>query len=270
MRIVMASLISAFLVAGCGSSDMPAPPPDGESAVPDMSNAPPDLLSNSPDLEPTSCDVIKQDCTDPNKSKCTYVDDGTATNNYIPICVMPTGTKMTGDPCSRINGMASGVGYDDCAKGDFCTGAGTLSRPPMDHCRSWCTSDDECKSSETCLGAFANATKTAFLTGLCTPTCTAFGNDCAQGFNCSNLYVTVDAMDVRLACRQTGTVPNGGVCTSDLDCVADTICIVPKKGSPRICSQLCDMTSHPCSNGQQCFRYLMDVPGSMVFGCVTL
>lgn len=248
MRVSLASIISAFLVSGCGNNDLPNQL-DGANGLPDMSmgNTPPDL--SNPDLWPQSCDPLKQDCTDPNKSKCAMVEDVSGTMQ-IPICVMPTGTKMTEDPCTRVNDMPSGAGYDDCAKGNYCSGLATLSNPPVRHCRNFCLLDTQCKNSEHCAGLIGDATGMSFIMGLCVPTCAAFGTDCGQGLNCSYQVPTVDLSTEYLSCRQAGQVGTGGACTLDSDCVADAICVTPTMGN-KLCAGLCDMT-HTCANGKTC------------------
>jgi hypothetical protein len=272
MRVQLASILSFVLVAGCNTSTpMPMLHLDGGSGSKDMAmgNGNQDLTMNQggPDLTMMAagpCDLIKQDCTDQTNSKCAAVDDGTGMS-LTSMCVMPTGTKMTEDPCTRINNMSSGEGYDDCAKGNYCSGLGTLSMPPVRHCRNFCLLDTDCKNSEHCVGLIVNQAMNAFTMGLCAPTCTPFGTDCGQGLNCSNLLPAIDMSQEFVACRQPGQVGTSGACTSDSDCVADAVCVTPMMGANPICSALCDMASHTCANGKTCTPLTM---GSMFGACL--
>ncbi len=270
MRIPMASILSLVLVAGCGNGGTtPTLHLDGGSGSKDMamSNNSPDLsmAQNSPDMAmPGPCDLIKQDCTDQTNTKCAAVDDGTGMS-LTSMCVAPTGNMMTEDSCTRKDNTPSGEGYDDCAAGNYCSGLGTLSTPPVRHCRNFCLLDTDCTHgvNEKCVGLIVNQAMNAFTMGLCAPTCTPFGNDCGQGLNCSNLLPAVDMSNEYLACRQPGQVGTSGACTTDSDCVADAVCVTPTMGNA-ICSALCDMGAHPCANGKTCTM----IPNSTLMVCV--
>ncbi len=240
-----------MLVAGCGNGT-PMSSPDAAVAH-DMSRSGSDLAGADLTTQ-LGCDPIKQDCTDARSSKCTAVDDGTGSGAVAAMCVLPTGDTMTGDPCTRINGMSSGEGMDNCAKGNYCSSLGSLANPPVRHCRAYCVVDGDCQANQHCSQLIAQPP-----VGLCIPVCAAFGTDCAQGFECANIIADGNRTDYFLACRQTGDVASGGACGSDADCVADNVCL----GSTGNCTPLCDMT-HPCANGKTCMPL---TPGSTFSAC---
>lgn len=245
MRVAIPRLLTLALVAGCGNSNMPATQPDmTPSSGADLA------MSQVGDLAmlQVPCNLIKQDCTDPVNTKCAAVDDGAG--NLTPMCVLPTGDNATDAVCTRIDQMSSGEGYDNCAKGNYCSGVGTLSNPPVRHCRSFCLLDSDCKNSERCVGLISNAQGSAYVMGLCIPTCTPFGTDCGQGLDCASGDEAVDLSTQYFSCRETGQVAIGGACSSDLDCVADSLCA--SQMGKTLCAALCDMGAHPCTDGKTC------------------
>src|SRR5262245_38247727 len=139
MRIAFA----VILVAGCGNGPMSSP----DAAVADMTRSANDLAGVDLTMQ-FGCDPIKQDCTDAINTKCTAVDDGAG--GVAGMCVLPTGNRMTGDPCTRINGMSSGEGMDNCAKGNYCSGLGSIANPPVRHCRAYCVVDGDCQANQHC------------------------------------------------------------------------------------------------------------------------
>jgi hypothetical protein len=239
----------AVLIAGCGNTSMSSP----DAAVArDMSQGAVDLAGADLTTQ-TACDPLKQDCTDAINTKCTAVDDGGG--GVAAMCVMPTGSTKTGDLCTRINGMASGEGMDNCADGNYCSGLGSLANPPVRHCRAFCLLDGDCQANQHCSQLIAQPA-----IGLCIPVCTPFGGDCAQGFDCSNVIADGDRANYFLGCRELGNSATGGPCASDSDCVAGNICIGNTMAK---CSPLCDM-SHPCANGMTCMPI---TPGSTFSLC---
>jgi hypothetical protein len=240
-------LWTTLLCASCSSGS--------GGGAPDLSMQSQDLTMTSkdmamqPDLSPPGCDPVAQDCTDATNTKCTL----TQSAPMAPLnttCVAPTGMGKDGDTCTRTNNM---VGLDDCGKGLFCSGLGTLMNPPARHCRAFCNADTTCAAGSQC-GAL---TMTA---GLCVPTCALFGSTCGAGLDCDNLFVDTDGQNVFFSCRMAGTAAAGASCATngDLDCVAGAVCLDPTQMNMPKCYTLCDAT-HACTTGA-CKPFAMGKP----------
>ena len=113
------------------------------------------------------------------------------------------------------------------------------------HCRAFCRSDNDCQATPTgrCVALISMDT------GLCTPTCTLFGNDCGNGLECGVLIGTFDEKSFVSTCRGVGKTAVGMTCMAATDCVAGTTCIDPAgmNGTTK-CTPLCD-DDHPCAKG---------------------
>jgi hypothetical protein len=91
----------------------------------------------------------------------------------------------------------------------------------------------------------------AALYGICVPTCTLFGSDCATGFNCSTLIADMDDAHLYGTCRQTGTGTAGSACKGGTECLPDYVCADPTKSGSDTCISLCDGT-HTCTSPATC------------------
>lgn len=269
--LVCSMIVSGFAVA-CSSSSSPGSTADTGGSGADTSgdtnvggdtnpggdtktDGRPDtkVVDTNPgtDTSPSTCDPVAQTgCTAPD-TKCTAVDDGTG-KSTMPGCVTPTGTKATGDTCSRTAQTPAGVGHDDCAAG-FCSGIGQLHDPPSRKCRKFCAGDSTCGTGEKCSVLIADPSGAA-IAGICVPTCTMFGTDCAGGDNCSVLISDFDGKTAYGTCRAVGKTAIDGTCTNPYDCVKDTICADPLSTGTATCISLCD-DSHACPSGKTCKAY---------------
>ena len=230
--------LTALVVAGCGGgsntnrtdggADLVSPARDSGGGGGDMT-------------KPASgaCDPLKQNCTDPNNTKCTITDDGTG-QGVATNCVAPGGTKGESESCMRTGTGAASIGMDNCAKGYFCSGIGSLAMTPMRHCRKFCDADTACGAKQGCSSLTQDV-------GLCIPKCALFGTDCAAPLNCSNLVGDIDGKNAFTACRQPGTGAAGATCKDDFTCGADLICTDPQNGGT--CAAYCD-ASHACKTGK--------------------
>ncbi len=258
--IVLAASVGVIVVLGCSSSgSQPSAPADSGAAdtgtVKD--STPADTKSDAPadtgkadtgsgtDTSSGPCDPIAQTgCSAPD-TKCTAVDDGSGSGKAG--CVTPTGSKGLGDSCTRTSQDPSGIGHDDCGAGFFCSGISTLASPPNRHCRKFCKDDSKCASTEKCSELVFDGGTTA-TAGICVPTCTLFGTDCAGSLNCSVLITSMDGTTAHGTCRAVGTKAVGDKCAMAFECGKDMVCADPTKSGSNTCIALCD-TSHTCSTG---------------------
>jgi hypothetical protein len=230
---------TALLCASCGNSGGGGSPDMAMQPTQDMTMPARDMVM-PPDMTPPGCDPVAQDCTDQTMTKCT-VTQAMPMAMLTPMCVAPTGMGMDGAACTRTNNM---VGLDDCSKGLFCSGLGTLMTPPSRHCRKFCNADGDCAMGSQCAGLVPTPP-----IGLCVPTCAVFGTTCGAGLDCDSLFVDNDGMSVFFSCRMAGTGAAGASCMNgDQDCVAGAVCLDPTQMNMPKCYTLCDAT-HPCPAG---------------------
>jgi hypothetical protein len=181
----------------------------------------------APDLGAvTGCDLVKQDC--PSGDKCTTAGGGGGGGGggmmmATTQCVA-NGTVADGMPCTRTNGA------DNCLAGLSCA------RASGSVCRKICADDTGCATGQKC-ATLSRAITTA---GLCTPSCTPFGNDCTGANNCSSMTTTL-AMEPFFTCRAPGTTTEFNDCNFGNSCVADEVCDTTQMW----CAPLCDST-HSC------------------------
>ncbi|MBL9018132.1 MAG: hypothetical protein JNL83_28355 [Myxococcales bacterium] len=200
------------VVAACGGHEEDLPIPDANL------------------LDAFTCSVIAQDCGSAMKCTLTGADD----TNLQPAC-LPAGPSAIDAPCSR----SGAFGEDDCVARGFCTFAGVL--PPTSggsrYCRTLCSADPQCPSGQKCAAQSGDG-----LTGFCVPTCTAFGA-CPNNMTCAEHRTNVSGFpSFLLDCRLPGGVAVGGACQTDLNCVADAVCV------GNLCRALCDQ-AHACAAG---------------------
>jgi hypothetical protein len=230
-RMTRTSLLLSccILVAACGDS--------GLSGDPDMAmqTSNDDMAVRDMRMSAAVCDLVKQNCADASKAKCTISIDQQG-QSIDHVCVAE-GNKDEGQSCAR-NNMAAGD--DDCKKGLFCTARGLPSGELA--CRKYCQKDGDCLAGQKCSGLEGKD-------GICTPTCEAFTSGCPTGTTCGTLHFGVGAtqMDPKafLACRPgPGAIPAYGDCSAQgAQCGADSLCADGQTDS--LCLPLCDQT-HPC------------------------
>lgn len=199
------------------------------------------------------CDPIAQDCADP-ANKCTTVADPNDPTGMTLLtqCVQITGSVGLNQSCVRSGdadaGATATAGHDNCAKGFFCSSDGSLVSDYSErHCRSFCQTDQSCNATPMgkCIGLIPQGD------GLCSPSCTLFGTDCAKGLDCSSLNTSTDGSTFVPTCRGIGKLAVGKSCTLATDCIAGVTCISPTMGAPMVCVQLCD-DNNPCPGGLMC------------------
>ncbi len=238
MRIVFFVLGLSWI--GCGPKSTPAQP-DMALATVDLNMAPaPDDLAVAPD----GCSTLQQDCPGPNQ-KCNFV---IVKQEYTEACVDLIGNKGLSEACMRTAPGDEGDGHDNCQKGFYCSDYGTY-RPlsPERHCRKFCSKNSDCAPKQACF----DITETV---GLCAPTCTPFGSDCAGDLNCSDWAGDVNSK-VTYLCRQPGLGKPGEECPDD-GCIQDAICLLEGNGMS-YCYKLCN-AQHPCPRGTTCKAVLGD------------
>ncbi len=220
----------ACLITFCGCGSNAVPSGNDLSVSADLAGAAPDLL-----MMAGMCDVVNQDCTDPTKGKCTLFPATMMGSNDVHQCVPDTGTNQEGQSCTR-----NTFGDDDCVKGTACTLRGEPTGQFV--CRKWCHVDSDCPNGQVCTGDVAQMFPQD---GLCSIPCTPFGTDCAATTACGFIFPltssTMTMVKLAFVCRAVGTVPVGGDCMADTDCVADSIC----DPNSALCTPLCDDT-HDC------------------------
>lgn len=200
--------------------------------------APPPLDADAGPCDPAAQTGCRSD------QKCTFVDP--EADGFTTACRPVTGAIVEGATCTRGPG---GFGDDDCAAGLFCTFIGVL--PPDQGgtrvCRAICNAGEACASGQTC----ARLTD-APVAGMCGPSCAPFAATCSDGMTCAELWSGLGGdLDLFAVCRPPGTGAAGTACASDVDCVADHVCLA-LPGAPRVCRPLCD-AEHACATGE-CFQ----------------
>jgi hypothetical protein len=211
-------------------------------------DAKPDTRPPTPDAGP-ACDPIKQTGCSGTTTKCTAIDDGTGTS-VVAGCMAPSGSAAVAASCTRKSETPAGIGDDTCAPGAYCSGIGTLTDPPTRHCRKFCLGDSECGTGEKCSTLIPVASGVGPF-GICVPTCTVFGTDCATGMNCSLLISDTDTKTLYGTCRAIGTGAAGSTCKNGPECAADLDCADPTSSGSATCVPLCD-SSHACTGGTTC------------------
>ena len=197
---------------------------------------------------PPDCDPVKQTGCTGAKSKCTALDDGTG--GVSAGCIAPSGTGATDATCARKSEDPAGIGDDNCAPGNYCSGIGTLMTPPSRHCRKFCLADTECGTGQKCSQLISDGMGGG-LYGICVPTCTLFGTDCPTGLNCSILIADMDAKSLYGTCRAVGTGAAASACKAGTECAKDLVCADPTMSGADTCIPLCD-TAHACTGTATC------------------
>ena len=225
----MRKLVLIFAVAGCGANYVYSE----DLSTPDLAMVEPDLAAPK---NPAMCDPVAQNCVEPTANKCVFTPATMQGDSDTETCVATKGTNMEGQPCTR-----AAFGDDDCAAGLVCTLRGLPDGQFV--CRKFCHDTSDCPSQQTCTNISNQTTNI----GLCTPTCAAFGSDCTGNTTCTAFVRVVSASDMGRAvvftCRPIGTVPAGGSCMAETDCVANTSCL--GQGASGMCTPLCD-DNHAC------------------------
>jgi hypothetical protein len=192
-----------------------------------------------------SCDVVAQSCKDPQNPRCSILNVGTTTAPSLePRCVSQNGSAPEGAVCN-----SSALGYDNCARGLWCSSVGHAAGDSR--CSPLCHRDADCSSGEFC-AAFGDS---APGDGLCLKRCTPFGNDCPSGLSCADVFSDIDGTNNHAACRSVG---NAAACTTNSDCPANDVCVLSPLGTGDQCVPLCD-NAHAC--GTAGFGICQPLPG---------
>jgi hypothetical protein len=163
-------------------------------------------------------------------------DGGAGPDMKMPACSVPNQTGCpTGDKCVPGKGGGTCVANGSVAEGQSCTVdmttnqdnclAGficddTVGGTPL--CRKVCTADSTCTTTgQSCAGFTSKY-------GVCLPTCTPGGTDCATGTDCStavdDISTTQTTENGFFVCKLTGTGAEFTACQQDTDCAAGLEC----------------------------------------------
>jgi hypothetical protein len=203
--------------AGAGAGGSPSEPgrdPEGGAGAGGTSN-------------PVACQPAPQSGCDAGE-KCSIVVV-TATQSASFTCV-PDGTKAEGAECA-----ARADGADDCAKGLFCNGVGTVPR-----CQPYCDVADAASCATFCTELDVTvhpgaATPSGF--GVCQPTCDLLEQDCSDDNACVFL---VSPFPV---CAEAGTAAPGEACAFLNDCELGSACVLDNAAqTASMCTAFCEAT----------------------------
>jgi hypothetical protein len=189
------------------------------------------------------CNVTPQACG--MGQRCTIVSEGPMNASLVTACI-PSGTLAEGATCTRMEGR---VGADNCGTGLFCANIGQAMATSRT-CQTLCRSTEDCGTGRVC--AIVSDSPRA---GVCTPTCTVGGTDCAMG-TCryQTTYASNDASAptvIATYCSPTGAAAEGSTCTNNNDCAANLVCTRLSPDAPLLCRRTCD-NLRGCSPGQMC------------------
>jgi hypothetical protein len=182
------------------------------------------------------CDVVKQDCPDPARPKCSEVvhPDGHAATQCVPL----TGARQHGDPCARRGNALSDIGHDDCDRGLYCSLYDI--NPTAFRCRQHCNGSVGCGAAgEQCIPNH-RVSDPSSSTALCREACDPFtGSGCPPGVGCKPGGTSG-------YCSLLGLGGPGEPCRVGSDCASNTACT--RSG---YCAPPCD-AAHPCPEGMEC------------------
>lgn len=124
------------------------------------------------------------------------------------------GTATEGQPCT----VDQTTNADNCVGGLICDS--TVGSANI--CRKICTADSSCTTSgQLCAGYTSKY-------GVCLPSCTLGGSDCAAGTDCSTAVDDISASKTTsngfFVCKTTGTGAQFSTCQGDSDCAAGLEC----------------------------------------------
>lgn len=195
-------------------------------------------------IDPVACKPAPQSGCEADE-KCTLVLDQ-ATESVTFQCV-PNGTKADGAACAL-----RPDGTDDCAKGYFCNGLGTVPR-----CQPYCDVDDAeaCDTLCTELNVQPHAgAATPSGYGVCQPPCDMLAQDCGDGDAC----VFVESPFP--VCAKPGTAEPGDTCVNYNDCELGSACALNNAAqTASMCTPFCAATeAGSCeAEGDTCVAFPM-------------
>jgi hypothetical protein len=163
-------------------------------------------------------------------------DGGAGPDMRMPACSVPNQTGCpTGDKCVPGKGGGSCVAngtvgegaactvdqttyQDNCLSGFICDD--TVASNPV--CRKICTADATCTTAGQACAAYSSKY------GVCLPSCTPGGTDCATGTDCSTAVDDISSTQTTengfFVCKTTGTGAEFTACQGDTDCAAGLEC----------------------------------------------
>ena len=233
--IMVACMVPASWLVATACSSSTGTETSSDAAVPGDERAVPEPVDDAGavdapgDTRGAPCDVVKQDCTDPElRCQIIFVD-----GEYVAGCAPPFAPAVNkeGDICSRTTN-----GVDDCVKGLHCIKDGVTATS----CRRLCAKDSDCAPGAKC-GAITTLPP---YVGLCWRTCTPFSAEC-PGESCAGAHFNNDQLTTFEACREVGSGALGSSCNAQYECGADMNC---QGNSGFKCRAMCDDT-HPCEAG---------------------
>jgi hypothetical protein len=196
-----------------------------------------------------SCDPVLQDCTDPNRPKCTVVPvacAGCPTGALGRQCVPLTGRQPLGGTCT-----SSVSGLDDCDKGLICDAF--HSPDGRFTCRRLCSGPGDCSGGTACAAIDDR-------NGLCESPCT-LGAPCQAGLSSCRSRQGLGAAGgaaAVLLCSPDGPmgIPGGYCATPDatMGCGPGLDCVI------YACARLCG-PALACPSGEQCAQAAQDPGG---------
>lgn len=145
------------------------------------------------------------------------------------------GTVAEGQACT----VDSTTNQDNCLSGFICDD--TVGGNPI--CRKICTADTSCTTTgQSCAGYTTKY-------GVCLPSCTPGGTDCATGTDCStavdDISTTQTTENGFFVCKPTGTGAEFTACQGDSDCAAGLECDSTGQQGIYWCVPNCNATT-PC------------------------
>ncbi|RYZ08574.1 MAG: hypothetical protein EOO73_06880 [Myxococcales bacterium] len=194
-------------------------------------------------VSPVSCKPAPQSgCAEGEKCSIVVVS---ATQTVAFDCVAD-GTKAEGAECALRED-----GTDNCAKGLFCNGVGTVPR-----CQPYCdvTDAEGCDTLCTELDVGHGGVSAPSGYGVCQPPCDLLAQDCDEGDACVFLETPFPV------CAQAGAVEPGAACAFYDDCELGSACVlVNAEKTATMCTPFCAATeAGSCAaQGDTCLAFPM-------------
>lgn len=208
------------------------------------------------------CDVVAQDCPDPDAKCRTQAFRGINGSNEIgTLCSPPRGEGGLETSCERPTGEP---GDDTCAPGLYCAYWGLpRSTPQARVCRQHCDLANPCPTAgDHCLG-FGGRVPTE---GACLPACDPFDDPCGPGQHCATASTLAErAYDGFLTCLFVGSGGAGDACANSEGCADGLSCLFDNQGNGA-CRALCGET-RPCEGANETCVMLSGLPTPGVGFC---